>query len=165
MVQNLTGIVATNVTETASQFYDINFAAIIASVALLLTLFGLLYKFGQQVGEIKGIKQVIEAKLESINQKYNTTETIQKIELIIKDKVDRDYMDSHIGQLEEKLLKINTELETLKAQRTVQEEKIKDDLKNLTQDYIITKLQVNKLEKKFEDHQNTHPPKVGGGIQ
>jgi predicted Holliday junction resolvase-like endonuclease len=83
MVQNLTDIAATNVTTSTptSQFFDQNLAAIIALIALLLALIGILYKFGQQVGEIKGIKEVVNANLESLNQKYNTTEKLQKMDL------------------------------------------------------------------------------------
>lgn len=100
MVQNLTSTVATNATETYSiSHYDLNLAAIIAAIALLITLLGILYKFGQQVGEIRGVKQVIEAKLEFLDQKYNTKEEIQKIESNLKDKADKNYVDMRLDYL------------------------------------------------------------------
>lgn len=110
MVQNLTGIVATNVTASTptSQFFNQNLAAIIASIALLLALISILYKFGQQVGEIKGIKQVIEAKLESIDEKYNTSEKIQRIELDIQKleikKSNKDDVNDYLSTLTKELI-------------------------------------------------------------
>lgn len=74
---------------------------------------GILYKFGQQVGEIKGIKQVIEAKLESIDEKYNTSEKIQRIELDIQ---KMDSKKSNKAEVNDYLKKIFEELIYLKKQ-------------------------------------------------
>ena len=114
MVQNLTGVVATNVTGTTStgQFLDPNLAPIIAAIALLLALGGIIYKYGQQVGEIKGIKQVVEAKLESIEEKYNTSEKIQLIELNIQKKESE--VNIYINEITNHLSKIDEEIEALK---------------------------------------------------
>ena len=69
---------------------------------------GILYKFGQQVGEIKGIKQVIEAKLESIDEKYNTSEKIQRIELDIQklesEKSNKDDVNDYLSTLTKELI-------------------------------------------------------------
>jgi len=114
MVQNLTGmIVAANVTGTTTN--DLNYQAlgvIIAATALIITLAvtlaTFLYKYGQQVGEIKGIKQVIEAKLESIDEKYNTSEKIQRIELDIQklesEKSNKDDVNDYLSTLTKELI-------------------------------------------------------------
>jgi hypothetical protein len=82
MGQNLTGAVATNATETALTIsYDINLAAIIGSISLLIILLGVLYKYALQLGELKGVKEVIDAKLKLIDEKYDTSKKIQDVEL------------------------------------------------------------------------------------
>jgi hypothetical protein len=148
MVQNLTGVVAPNVKEAALTIsYDLNLAVIIAAIAVLITLLGILYKYGQQVGEFRGIKQVIEAKFESFNEKYITSEKIQnielkiqKIELNIENKIDKDNVNTHVYEITNQLSKLGEEIEALKKQ--------KDDLK-----------------KEFENHQILHAPKQRGGVE
>ena len=97
---NLTSTIVTNATKAASTSnYDLNLAVTIAAIALLLTLLGLLYKFGHHVGEIKGIKELVDANLLALHEKYNTKEEIQKIQSDLKYKADKDYVDMRIKEL------------------------------------------------------------------
>jgi hypothetical protein len=120
MVQNLTGmIVAANLTGTTTN--DLNYQAlgvIIAASALIITLVvtlaTVLYKNGQQVGEFRGIKQVIEAKFESLEEKYNTSEEIQLIELKIQTMESKIEMKSNKNDVNNHLSKLDEEIEALK---------------------------------------------------
>jgi len=129
MVQNLTGmIVAANVTGTTTnnlnyQALGVIIAATALTITLAVTLATVLYKYGQQVGEIKGLKQIIDAKIESIDEKYNTSEMIQHIQLDIQKieskielKSNKDDVNTHIYEITNRLSKLDEEIEALKKQ-------------------------------------------------
>ena len=128
MVQNITGAVATNATETTLTIsYDINLTTIISIISVIIILVGFLYKYGQQLGELKGTKELIDAKLKFIDEKYNTSEKIQNIELTVKDKINRDELNTrdkisrdnlntHIYEIVNQLLAMSEEIKTLKKQ-------------------------------------------------
>ena len=103
MIQNMTNLntseIATSTAFNSSQYSYQNMTLIFAAITFLITLFALVYKYGQHVGEMKGIKEVIDAKLESIDQKYNTTEELQNIELNVKDKAEKNYVDKSLSDV------------------------------------------------------------------
>lgn len=128
MVQNITGAVATNATETTLTIsHEINLTTIISIISVIIILLGFLYKYGQQLGELKGVKELIDAKLKFIDEKYNTSEKIQNIHLIVKDKISRDELNTrdkiirddlntHIYEIVNQLLAMSEEIKTLKKQ-------------------------------------------------
>ena len=138
MVQNITDAVATNATETTLTIsYDINLTTIISIISVIIILLGFLYKYGQQLGELKGVKELIDAKLKVIDEKYNTSEKIQTlvlkvqavelkvqaveskvqaVELKVQDKISRDDFNAHIYEIVNKLSAMGEEIETLKKQ-------------------------------------------------
>ncbi|MHC1687212.1 MAG: hypothetical protein AB9879_05830 [Methanothrix sp.] len=65
---------------------------------------------------------------------------IQKIELNIENKIDKDNVNTHVYEITNQLSKLGEEIEALKKQ--------KDDLK-----------------KEFENHQILHAPKQRGGVE
>lgn len=108
-------------------------------VTLLLFIAGLLYR--NMRSDLEKTKATIDAELKVLDQKYNTSQKIQKMELKIQkmelnleSKSDRDDMKNHIYEINEMISKLGEEIETIKEQRDA-----------LKQDY----------DEKFSEIQNT----------
>jgi hypothetical protein len=145
MVQNLTYAVAANTTQAVTTSnYDLNLAAIIAAIALGITITGIIYKLGHLIGEIKGIKQVVDANFETLSQKYIMSEKIHNIELEVK---------------------------RLSTETTNEKEVVKEhvySITNLLYDKSNTlesrceklEIQIKSLEDEMKAHNEHHPPKT-----
>jgi hypothetical protein len=163
MIPNNTSLntseIAAAVSSIPDQFYYQNITVIFAAITFTITLFALVYKYGQHVGEMKGIREVIDAKLESIDQKYNTTEKLQKLELDIKDKVSKDYVDTNIDEIESELNGLVNEIARLKAQTDVDINNIYANMSDFDKDLSE---RVKVLDEKFALHSDRHQPPSGG---
>ena len=71
----LNGVV-TNTTETTLNYQYLGI--IIATVGALLGLGALIFKVGKELGEMRGTKEVVEGRLELIEEKYNTYEKFEE---------------------------------------------------------------------------------------
>jgi hypothetical protein len=150
MVPNMTNLSANEIAAKAAtqpvpnptHFYDQNFTAIIAGITLAITLLALIYKYAQQVGEMKGIKEVIDAKLESIDQKYNTTEKLQKIELDVQKKANRDSVEDILS--EQALSIKKTEYDIINIKSILRRlEAIEDENRGSTNELILDYIKRN----------------------
>lgn len=147
MVQNLTSSVATNATEITLTTNDYpNLVEIIAVITIIITLASLLYKYAYQAGEYKKIGELIEAKFETLYEKYNTSEKIHHVELKIRNleskiemKSDKETMNAHVYEITNQLFELSEEVKELKKQN-------------------------NDLKKELENHQNMHAPKLRGAV-
>ena len=136
MVQNLTSTIVASATEAAST------GTIIAAIALLITLLGVVYKFGQYTGKMEKLEQVVEAKLESIEEKYNTSEKIQNVELKIQKmeskielKSNIDDVNRHVGEITDHLSKLDEEIKALKKRGN-----------EIDFDWINSRLNINEIK-------------------
>ena len=145
----------TNATGTTLTYQDLS--VIIAAVGLFIALFALLYNVAKELGELKGTKAVVESRLEFIDQKYNTIEKIQQVELDNKNKIYKNYADNQFDKLEEKILKLNTELQTLKAQGG-------NDGKFIANKFNQIESNIRNLDEKLEKHQEGHAPKRSSNV-
>jgi hypothetical protein len=79
-------------------------ALLITLVTFFIALVGIVYQFGRKLGELEGIKKVIESKMESLDQKYITSGKIEKVELDIErlsteSKAENEVVREHIYQI------------------------------------------------------------------
>ena len=90
----------------------------------------------QKVSELEQTKKIIDARLEVLDQKYNTAEKIQKIELNVAEKIqnielkvesktDKDYVNMHVYGITEMVSKLDAKLDALKIQREELDSRIK----------------------------------------
>lgn len=147
MVQILASNVSANTSSVQPIIINLDYqvlAVMIGATALIITLLlaiaGLLYK--NMRSDLEKTKATIDAELKVLDQKYNTSEKIQKMELKIQrmelnidSKSDRDDMNEHIYEINEMLSKLSGEVETLKEQESAlkqdYDEKIKEIRWNL----------------------------------
>jgi SMC interacting uncharacterized protein involved in chromosome segregation len=131
---------------------DLNFQALsilIGAITVIISISILLYNVGRKLGELEGIKQVMNSNLESLNQKYIISEKIQKAELKIQkveveNQNDRENIKTQISKLQEELM-------TLKKQIDAGEKKTEKDLSFLADSSMGIEGRLGDLEKKLQD--------------
>jgi hypothetical protein len=134
---------------------------IIAAISCLIALAYILHNYGKVLGELKGTKEVIESRLALIEEKYNTSERIQEVELNLKDKVDKKYVDDLNVQLNGLISVFNAEksftddnIKRIEVELKKQQEQQKEDLKSISDD----------VNKRFQIQAQRHSPGSGGGV-
>lgn len=148
MIPNTTSLnaseIATAAASNSNQFNYQNLAVIFAAITVAITLVAIVYKYGQHVGEMKGIKEVIDAKLESIDQKYNTTEKLQKLELNVNDKAGKDYVDKSLSDAKISIMELTVSTKGMRTDIAI----IKNDINQLeTLQQLILKNRIDTANK------------------
>ena len=167
MVQNITDAVATNATETTLTIsYDINLTTIISIISVIIILLGFLYKYGQQLGELKGVKELIDAKLKVIDEKYNTSEKIQTLVLKVQAvELKVQAVESKVQAVELKVQAVESKVQAveLKVQDKISRDdfnahiyEIVNNLSAMGEEIETLKKQNEDLKKELEQHKNWH---------
>jgi hypothetical protein len=108
----LNGVV-TNTTETTLNYQYLGI--MIAGIGVLIALGALIFKVGKELGEMRGTKEVVESRLELIDEKYSTSEKIQEV-------------DGKLNTLE---ARFDAEREATAAKFELQSKKLENTINNL----------------------------------